>query len=60
VYAHPTPGVAHGVLLVLYVPPLWYHHVTALEASISVSVWTQNRAIEIAAKVGSLSLPSFR
>jgi len=25
---------------VLYLPPLWFHHVTALSTSISVSVWT--------------------
>ncbi|EDQ87336.1 uncharacterized protein MONBRDRAFT_33410 [Monosiga brevicollis MX1] len=35
---------------VLYIPPLWIHHVTSLEASISVSVWTQNPAIETAAQ----------
>lgn len=26
---------------VLYLPPLWFHHVTALSISISVSVWTK-------------------
>ncbi len=25
---------------VLYIPPLWYHHVEAVEVSISVNVWT--------------------
>lgn len=26
---------------VLYLPPLWFHHVTALSTSMSVSVWTR-------------------
>ncbi len=25
---------------VLYLPPMWFHHVSALELSMSVSVWT--------------------
>ena len=36
---------------VLYIPPLWFHHVTSLEPSVSLSVWTPHIAIEIAAKV---------
>ncbi|EGD72890.1 hypothetical protein PTSG_04619 [Salpingoeca rosetta] len=36
---------------VLYIPPLWFHHITSLEPSISLSVWTPHIAIEIAAKV---------
>ncbi len=27
---------------VLYLPPLWMHHVTALSPSISISVWTSH------------------
>lgn len=38
---------------VLYIPPLWVHHVTALEASLSVSVWSPHVAIELAGKVGA-------
>lgn len=27
----------------LYLPPLWFHHVTALEDSISVNVWSESK-----------------
>ena len=29
---------------ILFVPPLWFHHVTALTPSISVSVWSHYKA----------------
>eukprot|EP00043_Microstomoeca_roanoka_P012818 m.124727 g.124727 ORF g.124727 m.124727 type:complete len:606 (-) comp15598_c4_seq3:443-2260(-) len=35
---------------VLYIPPLWFHHITSLEPSVSLSVWTPHLAIEVAAK----------
>eukprot|EP00053_Salpingoeca_punica_P009790 m.88140 g.88140 ORF g.88140 m.88140 type:complete len:406 (-) comp15167_c0_seq1:63-1280(-) len=38
---------------VLYLPPLWFHHVTAVgsEASVSISVWSPYLAAEIAVKI---------
>jgi hypothetical protein len=45
IYRFPSPRI------VLYVPPLWFHHVTSLTPSLSVSVWSPNVAIELAAKV---------
>jgi ribosomal protein L16 Arg81 hydroxylase len=31
---------------VLYLPPMWFHHVTALDLSFSVSVWTFVNEVE--------------
>lgn len=36
---------------VLYIPPLWIHHVSALTDSVSVSIWSLYDATETAAKV---------
>jgi len=30
---------------VLYIPPFWFHHVTTLEPSISVNIWTNSEAV---------------
>lgn len=43
---------------VLYIPPLWVHHVQALEPSLSLSVWSPHVAIELAGRVSlHLGLP---
>lgn len=41
----------------LYVPPLWFHHVESLGVSISVNVWTDSHQTETMEEVFSLELP---
>lgn len=36
---------------VLYIPPMWFHHVTSLEESVSLSVWSPFAGSELYAKV---------
>ena len=36
---------------VLYIPPMWFHHVTTLEESVSLSVWSPFAGSELYAKV---------
>jgi len=45
---------------VLFVPPLWFHHVIALEPSVSVSVWTHYRASALFAKATKEFPPPIR
>ena len=42
---------------ILYMPPLWFHHVESLDVSISVNVWTDSSQTSIMEKVFSLSVP---
>lgn len=41
----------------LYMPPLWFHHVESMEVSISVNVWTDSRQTELVEKMFSVPLP---
>lgn len=42
----------------LYMPPLWFHHVEALSVSISVNVWTDSGQTEVMERVHALPLPT--
>lgn len=42
----------------LYMPPLWFHHVESLSVSISVNVWTDSKQTEVMESVYSLPLPT--
>lgn len=42
---------------VLYIPPLWFHHVTALEQSTSVSIWSPYAGSELDALALEAQLP---
>ena len=42
----------------LYMPPLWFHHVEAMSVSISVNVWTDSKQTEVMESVYSLPLPT--
>lgn len=42
----------------LYMPPLWFHHVESLSVSISVNVWTDSDQTAIMEEVFALPLPS--
>jgi hypothetical protein len=42
---------------VLYLPPLWFHHVSALTSSMSVSVWTRFPETQEMYKTVKVSLP---
>lgn len=42
----------------LYMPPLWFHHVESMELSISVNVWTDSIQTEIMETAFSLPLPT--
>ena len=52
---------AHEVVLqpgdLLYMPPLWFHHVESLSVSISVNVWTATAQSDIMKEMFTLSLP---
>ena len=41
----------------LYMPPLWFHHVESMEVSISVNVWTDSQQTEVMERIFSLPLP---
>ena len=41
----------------LYIPPLWYHHVQAMDVSMSVNVWTDTEQSIIMEKVFQTILP---
>lgn len=45
---------------VLYVPPLWFHHVQAITPSISVSVWSHANVTDLWTKASSVPLPIAR
>ena len=42
----------------LYMPPLWFHHVESMSVSISVNVWTDSKQTGLMEKVYSLALPT--
>jgi len=42
---------------VLYLPPMWFHHVTALEMSVSVSIWSRPQETLNMWEVERLPLP---
>ncbi len=42
----------------LYIPPLWFHHVESMNLSISVNVWTDSTQTEIMETVFALPLPT--
>ena len=42
----------------LYMPPLWFHHVESLSVSISVNVWTDSDQTPVMEKVFALQLPT--
>lgn len=44
----------------LYMPPLWFHHVESLDVSISVNVWTDSQQTEVMEGIFSLPLPTER
>ena len=44
----------------LYMPPLWFHHVESLDVSISVNVWTDSQQTEVMEEIFSLPLPTER
>lgn len=41
----------------LYVPPLWFHHVESLDVSISVNVWTDSQQTELMERAFAIPLP---
>ena len=41
----------------LYMPPLWFHHVESMEVSISVNVWTDSKQTELVEKMFSVPHP---
>lgn len=41
----------------MYLPPLWYHHVTALTMSMSVSVWSRYPEVQKMWELEKLPLP---
>ena len=41
----------------LYIPPLWFHHVEAIDVSISVNVWTDTRQSQVMEEVFNIQLP---
>ena len=41
----------------LYMPPLWFHHVESMSVSISVNAWTDSHQTEIMEKVFALVVP---
>lgn len=41
----------------LYIPPLWYHHVEAVDVSMSVNVWTDTQQTTIMNQVFEIRLP---
>lgn len=42
---------------VLYMPPFWFHHVTALTPSVSLNVWSTSRAGVLSEAVQDVALP---
>ncbi len=42
----------------LYMPPLWFHHVESMELSISVNAWTDSTQTVVMESVFALPLPS--
>ena len=44
----------------LYLPPLWFHHVEALETSISVNAWTDTEQTQIVEKIFASTPPLSR
>jgi hypothetical protein len=55
-----TPGAVNVTLSpgqVLYIPPFWYHHVTAESPSASVSVWSPSQAAAAKDNLELLPLP---
>lgn len=52
---------SHEVILepgdLLYMPPLWFHHVESMDVSISVNVWTDTEQTKIMEKIFSLNIP---
>lgn len=60
-FPHFQETVAYEALLkpgdVLYLPPFWFHHVTALSNSISISVWTPTHEVEYAYETVRQPLP---
>ena len=56
--SHAAPRVAElGPGDVLYLPPRWYHHVTALTTSVSVSIWTPSSAEDASLQAEDVPLP---
>ena len=45
---------------VLILPPYWLHYVTALEASISVSLWAYAEAVNVTAAITAVPVPFHR
>lgn len=41
----------------LYMPPLWFHHVESMSVSISVNVWTDSKQTELVEKMFSVPPP---
>ena len=41
----------------LYMPPLWFHHVESMSVSISVNVWTDSKQTELVEKIFSVPPP---
>lgn len=42
----------------LYLPPLWFHHVESMEVSISVNVWTDTKQTDTVERLFGLPLPT--
>ena len=42
----------------LYLPPLWFHHVESMEVSISVNVWTDTKQTTSVERLFALPLPT--
>ena len=41
----------------LYIPPLWFHHVESMSVSISVNVWTDSKQTELVERMFSVPPP---
>lgn len=60
---YPLIGSVEAVEVVLepgdllYMPPLWFHHVESMTVSISVNVWTDSKQTELVEKMFSVPPP---
>ena len=60
---YPLIGSVEAVEVVLepgdllYMPPLWFHHVESMSVSISVNVWTDSKQTELVEKMFSVPPP---
>jgi len=54
---HPPLSVVVHPGQTLYIPPYWWHHVEALDLSVSVNIWSTTPASRLTAELGNNPTP---